>query len=200
MCCRSLQAFVVCALLLRFTASVPAEQIQHVRTWEQTYSVDLPAFHDGRDNDNILIPQFNPALGTLTGVQIDVVSEGGNNWDIDWDFQEYWEADFVIYTDLGIRGPGINGYPGTESRFEIFNFTWEYSQTFGFSQGDTYMTIDEQYFPETLGSFIGTGNLTYSPWCYTYFDPDPTVVTINGIAGGWHDGEITVTYTYTPAP
>jgi hypothetical protein len=165
-------------------------------------------------SQGLSIPQFNPSLGTLTSVTVEL--SGGLNVTLEAEnTSPNGTGGITMLETLSWSGTTITGTPIVSNRYVIstpdfpnyqplgvYDGTFDYagssafSETWSLTAFDTTTTYVD---PSVLADFIGTGELSGN------FASTANLSVWESGSGGWTAStstsmEANVTYTYTPPP
>jgi hypothetical protein len=167
------------------------------------------SFQIGPGSTNVLVDQFNPTLGTLTGVRIDFNNGNGTFFSVINEqgvFSNSTQAAFGAQIRVGgsVSGSGA-GFSFNYDQFNVSsNFFFPGAQ-YGLSNSGslpiTALGIDQAH----LGSYIGQGQTAFQFSYSPYVGATDPRITENLSSVGSLSGSLLVTYTYdppvaTPAP
>lgn len=153
------------------------------------------------------LPEFNPALGTLTGVEVDVTLTYQGEVGV-INFSEYSDPPTGVtepFTNamssvaIAMSAPSGN-VPLVSAAYSVASGSVGGGDSASYLGGDTTTTVPFAESPANFGLYEGFGSNTYGilytpPGSYSGMG---TYVGFSGDANSY--GSATVTYTYTPTP
>lgn len=144
---------------------------------------------------NVVLPQFNPALGTLTGV--DLLLYGNINSSGSLQNLGDSTADIDVYSaslNITVGAPGLT--VPLVARPELFNFTNASVDARGALAFGPVNSFDTNSASGSLAPYIGTDNLTFPLFTETESSSSTTGGNLQIEQTTQARAEVTVTYTY----
>jgi hypothetical protein len=149
------------------------------------------------DDGTVSLPQFNPALGVLTGVTLEVEGKFGFKYDIDVTWGDTVGWDFVFGAGIALNGLEIEDLVSDVT--PIPNAPLHVADEQLLDLYETYTFV----LPDESGPFVGTGSVNFTPYVFAGFT-QAQIGSADGFltAGfggpGTAPGILTLTYTYVP--
>lgn len=188
-----LRSILILASCLAFAAVLPAATI--------SYSNSFPLVGEEPTNwsfPGMLLPQFNPALGTLTSINMHWAAFGTSTLTLQ-DTSSGQTFDLIIYARMRLTRPNSTGGGTTNLDMNLVYFDDSYVLGAGetLNVGTVTPSVSQDYAVAVGSNYIGTGNISV-PISATVFNTTNSggnlIQTVVSSASGF----VQIDYGYTP--